>query len=249
MTFDELTAAVIIETGRPDLTIETAQAVRSNILAAHSIDYFSDDCVLIQYIPPVSGMSVNVTKKQLVTVSKYPSAEFRHAFSVSAGGSAYVNTDWYAPGASLAIPAPADSAYTNVTWDAIPLELLTIRTVRDVWNCTLAGYAKSVLDKQSASHAVSSSGVYADNVWRELGANINAYSSSGIDCLAISCLVYPDVTADNFRSWIADEVPYYIIHAAAAHVLGAVCGRADEANMQRQAAQIHLPQIMSHVMF
>lgn len=226
MTFDELTAAVIIETGRPDLTIETAQAVRSNILAAHSIDYFTDDCVLVQYVPPATASSVSVSKKQLTTDGKYPSAEFRFALAAAAG-----------------------SVYVNVDWDPVSLELLTIRKVRDVWNCTLEGYVRSVLDQQSASHAVSNSGIYADNVWRELGANINAYSINGIECLAVSCMVYPDVTTDNFRSWIADEVPYYIIHAAAAHVLGAVCGRADEANMQRQAAQIHLPQIMSHVMF
>lgn len=57
-----------------------------------------------------------------------------------------------------------------------------------------------------------------ENVCYMAGSELKVRTRSSAQYFLLGCYIYPDVTPENFRSWIADEHPSTIVYEAAATV-------------------------------
>ncbi len=57
--------------------------------------------------------------------------------------------------------------------------------------------------------------IQRENVCYAAGSMLEIRSSTLDNYMLLGCYRYPDVTEENFSSWIAEDVPYAIIYAAA----------------------------------
>jgi len=91
--------------------------------------------------------------------------------------------------------------------------------------------------------------VNRENVCYVAGTELQIRSNCDIQYLLLGCYIYPDVTVDNYDSWIADEQPAAIIYDAAATVFKTI--GYDEQNavytnlVQAEYAQLRITNIQA----
>jgi len=71
------------------------------------------------------------------------------------------------------------------------------------------------------------------NIAYEAGQNLQMSSSTELEYLLLAAYVSPDVTSLNYNSWVADNFPFLIIHAAAAKVFQSI-GNLEQAKAQKE---------------
>lgn len=226
MTFSELVSAVYLETNRPDLVTETAAAIRSAVLAAHGMDRFAPDVVMVQWMAVAPATKLAVSFQDLMLQGTTPDDRFY-----------------------LSLTGGTSSVYNLVELDQSDLVGLTIREIDDVFTVAADGSLITQLEKQQLTTMFSSRIDAGTDSYRVAARMLAVTSSVEAAGLVVSAFTYPNVTAEGFHSWICEDVPYYIVHMAAAHILGPMMGKTDEAKMQQSLAQGHLPQILAQIRF
>jgi len=219
MDYATLISEIYIQTGRPDLVNETAAALRSATLAAHSLnDLDLDESLVVMSCTGSDGL-------YNVRLSDVSNNNIYHL--ITAGET----TDYGI--VVVAEPEPDTTA---------PV----IRKILNIWACD--GLGKFLYELPRVPPAeVFGRGGFLQYGYRQAGANLSIRVGDELEFIAISYLGMPSTAEATYSSWIAEAAPYYLVHMAAAALLGPVIGKVEEANAQRSIAQGHLPAIYEHI--
>lgn len=76
-------------------------------------------------------------------------------------------------------------------------------------------------------------GYLRNDVFYVAGRNVKVRAACNFDKALVGMYVLPTVTEDEYSSWVADLVPYFIIHEAARAVLRTI-GYLEESNEQKR---------------
>ena len=92
-------------------------------------------------------------------------------------------------------------------------------------------------DVIQTSNAQDMYGFFKEDVYYLAGDVLQIRSSRPISHVLFGAYVLPDITPDNYSSWIADEYPYAIIHGAARAVFKAIGASEQAAEQDAQASE------------
>lgn len=195
--------AVFVETNRPDLITETAQAVFSSTLKMHGMDFFPKDITPGQlvfdsssYIQTLDTQTLPYYRAVAVLRKDDPSLYGPYELNPTNLPPLYTGID-----GRLYSMSQARAILKEISIDAIFDEFMTER--RDVWY--QAG--SNIMIRSSTALKWALIGWYA---WPNLditNANLATF------------LTLPQNCSPLFNSWIATEFPYSIIYDAASAVL------------------------------
>lgn len=220
MTLQEIIAEVYTQTNRPDLTGPTLAAVRSATAAAHtSGDYDLDEAIAV--LPSTAGAG---------------QTEWRLPLSEISNSSVYQIVDY-------------GSRYHLVVIDTETPDVGAppVRKILTVWAANAVGDLLYELKRQTPGEVFDQYGTQHVGVYRVIGGALSIKTAEPVASVAVQYLAMPVLTEAGWNSWITDVAPWYVVHMAAAAILGPVCGRSDEARQQQAMAQMHLAAIYEHV--
>lgn len=222
MTLAEIIQEVYVQTGRPDLVSETAAAVRSVTMQAHSINEFDlDEYTTILTNPDPTKTLVTISLDQVSNSNIY------HLATSPTGIYHLVIADG-AAGEPANVAPPVRKILAVCTLDDNLTPVAELRRLPPSTNFDMYGLAEV-------------------DMYRVVGSSITFRTVEPVKQVAVQYLSHPKVTANTVESWIFTAAPYYIIHMAAGAILGPICGKLDEANAQRQMASTHLGSILDHI--
>ncbi|MAP95963.1 MAG: hypothetical protein CMK07_13530 [Ponticaulis sp.] len=89
-----------------------------------------------------------------------------------------------------------------------------------------------VFTEVTPDNVVDDYGYLKRDVYYVAGRNIELRASCAFDKVLVGLYVLPVLTEEDYSSWVADLVPYFIVHEAARTVLR-VIGYLEESNAQR----------------
>lgn len=92
-------------------------------------------------------------------------------------------------------------------------------------------------DVVQTSNAQDMYGFFKQDVYYLAGDVLQIRSSRPISHILFGAFVLPDITPDNFASWVADEYPFAIIHNAARAVFKAIGASEQAAEQDAQASE------------
>jgi hypothetical protein len=88
-------------------------------------------------------------------------------------------------------------------------------------------------EKISPENALDSYAQAQTNVWYGAGEIIHLKSSTEIRYILMGCYRHPDITVDDFDSWIAVDHPYAIVYAAAQTIFRTI-GKTEEMRAMKE---------------
>ena len=120
---------------------------------------------------------------------------------------------------------PKDLFETGIAWNPVAfLQSLSYKTLIPRWRTFkyLRKYSDGVpgdfFTLLSPEESLDRYAVNKDNICYVAGDTLEIRSSTQDANMLIGCYLHPDITEENYTSWIADEHPYAIVFDAAATV-------------------------------
>lgn len=102
-----------------------------------------------------------------------------------------------------------------------------------LYNAQQQGCARTPLTVLTPEDILDSYGITKENVCYIAGLQLQIRTLAAFQYYLLGCYVYPNVTADGYSSWVADECPFAIIYDAVATIFKTI-GQ-DEQNATYQA--------------
>lgn len=126
------------------------------------------------------------------------------------------NTDYYYKDL-LETGIQFDYAVTQQTAD-LRLLVPRYRALKYVRMYETSGRAGKVLEIITPDNILDSYSIHKEDICYVAGRELKIRSRAAHQYFLMGCYVHPDVTPDNYQSWIADEQPSAIVYQAAAVV-------------------------------
>ena len=219
MTLNEIITEVYTQTNRPDLVAPTLAAVRSVTAGAHALNDFDlDEAIAVLWATGDSAYEWKLPLSEISNSSIYQIVDYGSKYHL-------VVIDTNTPD----VGAPP------------------VRRILTVWAVDTNGDILYELVRQTPGEIFDKFGNKKQGVYRLIGGALSIRTEEPVAGVAVQYLAAPVLTEAGWNSWITDVAPWYIVHMAAAAVLGPVCGKVDEANQQRMFAQQHLASILEHI--
>lgn len=108
-----------------------------------------------------------------------------------------------------------------------------LKYIRKYDYSTPPGTPGKFLDVLTPESILDSYGINRENVCYVAGLEVQIRCTEAQQYFLLGCYVHPDVTVDNYDSWIADEAPITIIYEAAATVFKTI-GYDEQAAVYKQ---------------
>lgn len=197
MTYAQLVQAVYVETNRPDLVQETAQAVLSAIQSVHCTDYYNRDLQSVLITFPTSDYL------QVLAASSLPN--YRQIQSIRKTDQTTLFTEPTAPDPTN--PLGFYGSGSNGVYSA--------------------PFNRNYLQKVGVEDIIDNYGCEKTDVFYVAGTSINIRSSCQFTTCFAQYYAYPFVgtLANNYTdmsSWVANELPYAIVYKAAASIFAKI---------------------------
>lgn len=99
------------------------------------------------------------------------------------------------------------------------------------------------LTRKTPENILDSYGVQLSDIWYAAGQVIQVRSSTQLQYALIGVYLNPDVSADSYNSWIANEAYYAIVYKAASIVFGTVLGDLSRQKANDEQAQLEMIEV------
>lgn len=136
---------------------------------------------------------------------------------------------------------PKDLFETGISW-ATPafIQSIQYRALIPRWRAFkyLRKYSSDVpgdfFSLLTPDESLDSYGINRENICYLAGESLEVRSSTQDEFMILGCYLHPDLTDNNFTSWIAQDHPYMIVYEAAKSVLKQIGFDEQAAMMQRE---------------